>query len=142
MPHTMNLKNANRLDCFMSGKCASLAATSTVGQQISCVDGFAGEYPCLNVDLLSFSNFTTLGSNATNTNGNDIWGWSNSGRDFAIVCLTHGTSFVEITDPLNPLTIGFLPTTSTPSTWRDAKVYKDYAFIVSEASNHGMQSLT
>jgi len=139
MPHTMNLKNANRLDCFMSGKCASLAATSTVGQQISCVDGFAGEYPCLNVDLLSFSNFTTLGSNATNTNGNDIWGWSNSGRDFAIVCLTHGTSFVEITDPLNPLTIGFLPTTSTPSTWRDAKVYKDYAFIVSEASNHGMQ---
>jgi len=133
----MNLKNANRLDCFISGKCASLAATSQAGVQVPCVNGFAGEYPCLNVDLLSFANFTSLGS--PNAQGNDIWGWSSQGRDFAIVCLTTGTSFVEITDPINPRTIGFLPTTSTASTWRDAKVFKDFAFIVSEAANHGMQ---
>jgi len=25
------------------------------------------------------------------------------------------------------------------STWRDIKVYKKYAFVVSEARNHGMQ---
>jgi choice-of-anchor B domain-containing protein len=32
-----------------------------------------------------------------------------------------------------------LPTASVNSSWRDIKVYKDHAFIVSEASNHGMQ---
>jgi len=137
MPETMALKNANRLDCFLSGKCASLAIKSQVGAPVPCVDGFAGEYPCLNTVLLSALNFSALGS--ANAQGNDIWGWSANGRDFAIVCLTTGTSFVEITDPSNPKTMGFLPTTSASSTWRDAKVFKGFAFIVSEAQNHGMQ---
>jgi len=35
--------------------------------------------------------------------------------------------------------ITFLPTHTVRSIWRDAKVYNNYAFIVSEATNHGMQ---
>jgi choice-of-anchor B domain-containing protein len=106
-----------------------------------CVDGFVnlnGEnYPCLNVDLLSFLSFTDLG--CPGAQGNDVWGWSKEGRDFAIFGCTSGTSFVEITDPQNPRTIGFLPTTTTASTWRDMKVFSDHAYIVSEARGHGLQ---
>ena len=32
-----------------------------------------------------------------------------------------------------------LPTHTTSTTWRDVKVYNNYAFIVSEAGGHGMQ---
>ena len=44
-----------------------------------------------------------------------------------------------MSDPDNLLLIGILPTASVNSIWRDIKVYNNYAFIVSEASNHGMQ---
>jgi len=52
---------------------------------------------------------------------------------------TSGTSFIDISDPLNPVYVGNLPSHSGSSTWRDIKVHKDYAFIVSEAGGHGMQ---
>jgi choice-of-anchor B domain-containing protein len=52
---------------------------------------------------------------------------------------TNGVSYVEITDPVNPKVLGITPTASVASTWRDMKVFRDHAYIVSEARNHGMQ---
>lgn len=52
---------------------------------------------------------------------------------------TSGSSFVDITDPINPVYLGNLPTQTSSSSWRDIKVYDNHAFIVSEASGHGMQ---
>ena len=53
---------------------------------------------------------------------------------------TSGTSFVDITDPANPIYLGNLPPhTSNSTSWRDIKVYSDHAYIVSEASLHGLQ---
>jgi len=46
---------------------------------------------------------------------------------------------VDITNPSSPCVLGFLKTQTSASLWRDIKVYKNYAFIVSEARNHGMQ---
>jgi choice-of-anchor B domain-containing protein len=46
---------------------------------------------------------------------------------------------VDISDPVNPLYLGKLPTQTSSSPWRDIKVYNNYAFIVSEAGGHGMQ---
>jgi len=46
---------------------------------------------------------------------------------------------VDISDPENPIILGKLPTHTSSSSWRDIKTYQDYAFIVSEASGHGMQ---
>ena len=37
----------------------------------SCVGGFAGSYPCSNVDLMAFLPLAQIGGG----NGNDIWGW-------------------------------------------------------------------
>jgi choice-of-anchor B domain-containing protein len=102
-----------------------------------CVNGFAGAYPCSNVDLLAFMPLSSIGGG----NGNDIWGWTDplTNREYAIMGRTSGTSFVDITDPENPVYLGNLPTHQFNSTWRDIKVYANHAFIVSEASGHGMQ---
>ena len=42
--------------------------------------------------------------------GNDIWAWHDAvtGDHYAIACTTGGTSFVRVTDPYNPVVLGFL----------------------------------
>ncbi len=102
-----------------------------------CENGFAGIYPCENVDLLAFMPLSTIGGGS----GNDIWGWTDplTGKEYALMGRSSGTSFVDISDPVNPVYIGNLPTHTSNSSWRDIKVYANYAFVVSEASGHGMQ---
>ncbi|MBT8255114.1 MAG: choice-of-anchor B family protein, partial [Bacteroidia bacterium] len=69
------------------------------------------------------------------------WGWTDpqDGKEYALVGLEGATAFVDISDPVNPVYLGKLPTHTNFSTWRDLKVHNDYVFIVSEASGHGMQ---
>ena len=114
-------------------------STAELSQQAAttCVNGNAGGFPCANVDLQAHIPLSTFGS----TEANDIWGWTDttSGREFAIIGLRDGTGFVEITTPSSPIYLGKLPTHTFNSSWRDIKVYNDHAFIVSEASSHGMQ---
>ncbi len=102
-----------------------------------CTDGFADIYPCSNVDLLSHLPLSAIGGGS----GNDIWGWTDplTGQEYALVGRSSGTSFVDVTDPEDPIYVGNLPTHTQSSTWRDIKVYQDHAFIVSEAFNHGLQ---
>jgi choice-of-anchor B domain-containing protein len=73
--------------------------------------------------------------------GNDSWGWTDpqSGKEYALVGLSNGTAFIDISDPIDPQYLGKLPTHTDPSIWRDIKVYDNHAFVVSEASGHGMQ---
>ena len=112
-------------------------AFAGVKAQTPCVDGMAGPYPCDKVDLLASMTMEEIGGAQ---NQADIWGWTSAtGREFAIVCKSNGTAFVEVSDPVNPVYLGDLPTHTINSLWRDAKVYADHAFIVSEAPGHGMQ---
>ena len=103
----------------------------------TCSGGMAGTYPCSNVDLMSFLALANIGGGEAN----DIWGWTDSstGKEYAIMGRTTGTSFVDISDPVNPIYLGNLPPHSSDSEWRDVKVYADHAFIVTEANNSGMQ---
>ena len=102
-----------------------------------CVNGKAGIYSCDNYDLMAQIDLATLGA----TKANDSWGWTDpsNNKEYAIIGLDNGTAFIDITDTEKPIYLGKLPTATVSSTWRDIKVYKDHAFIVSEASNHGMQ---
>lgn len=113
----------------------NLAAQSVT----SCVDGLAGNFPCSNVDLMAFLPLSQIGGG----NGNDIWGWTDSltGKEYAIMGLTNGTAFVDISDAINPVYLGHLPTNPAGSTssWRDIKTYADHAYIGSEAAGSGMQ---
>ena len=102
-----------------------------------CVGGTAGGYACNEVDLLAFIPNSTFGAGAAN----DIWGWTDpqTANEYAIIGLNNGTAFVDVSDPENPVYLGKLPTHTFSSSWRDIKVYDDHAFIVSEASGHGVQ---
>jgi choice-of-anchor B domain-containing protein len=76
------------------------------------------------------------------TVGNDIWGWVDalSGDEYALMGMSNGTAFINITDPENPVFLGNLPTATVESAWRDIKVYQNHAYIVADgAGAHGMQ---
>ncbi len=109
-------------------------------EETPCRGGSAGAYPCKNVDLLSFMPLSEIGGEG-GAQGADIWGWTDpeNGREYALMALSTGTSFIDITNPADPVYLGHLPTHSVSSSWRDVKVYKNHAFIVSEAASHGMQ---
>ncbi|MBT6175269.1 MAG: choice-of-anchor B family protein, partial [Flavobacteriales bacterium] len=120
---------------------ASLVASSSFTQaQTICEEGFADIYACDGYDLYTHFPLSAVGGG---DNGNDCWGWvdEDSGREFVLFGRSNGMSVVEITDPLSPSFIANLPTASSPSLWRDIKVIGDYAYIVSEAGQHGMQIL-
>ena len=105
----------------------------------SCENGFAGEYPCNDYDLVAHIDLDALGG--PGASGNDCWGWTDSstGKEYALVGVSTGTSFVDLSDLEFPRVVGFLPTHTVSSSWRDIKTYGNYAFIVSEATDHGMQ---
>ncbi len=74
--------------------------------------------------------------------GNDIWGWvdTQTDREYALMGMSNGTAFVDISDPENPRVLGILPTQTVASLWRDIKVYRDHAYVVADnAGAHGMQ---
>ena len=105
--------------------------------KVPCENGMAGVYPCLGYDLLSRISLEELGS----LSGNDNWGWTDpeTGKEYVISGLDDGTAFIDISNPEEPFFLGKLLTATENSSWRDIKVYKNHAFIVSEATDHGMQ---
>lgn len=101
-----------------------------------CENGFADIYPCNGYDLLAHVPLTVFSADE----GNDIWGWADAttGKEYALIGLNDGTAFVDITNA-EPIYLGKLPTATVASPWRDIKVFEDYAYIVSEAEDHGVQ---
>jgi choice-of-anchor B domain-containing protein len=136
-----------------------------------CEDGLASGYPCENVDLFSVVSVAELSGQTGGISVNDIWGWTDpqTEKEYALVGLTVGMSFVDISDPKNPVVVGRLPESSLSAkfkqlpidqypacnlgignteraksltqgtAWRDVKVFNNHAFVVSDAQPHGMQ---
>ncbi|GAB5520116.1 MAG: hypothetical protein RhofKO_23670 [Rhodothermales bacterium] len=110
--------------------------------EVPCTNGMAATFPCENVELVSFLPKADMG--AARTELNDMWGWTDpeTSRNYVIVGRHDGTSFVDVSDPENPIYLGNLPkpSASRARVWRDMKVYDNYAFIVADGTaNHGMQ---
>ena len=113
------------------------------GDEVRCEDDAAADFECSNVDIVSFMPTMAIGGSRGSA-VNDIWGWSDpdTGREYAIVGRTDGSSFVDVTNPAMPTYLGNLPMTegANPAIWRDMKVYQNHVFIVADASGpHGMQ---
>jgi len=114
-----------------------------VGADVRCEDGGADMWGCDSVDLVSFLPVSQIGG-APGIGLNDMWGWydEETGKEYALVGRNDGTSFIDVTDPSNPIYLGDLPKTEEAriSVWRDIKVYENHAYIVADgAGEHGMQ---
>lgn len=84
----------------------------------------------LNMNLLSNIDYQAL----HNAQLNDIWGYvDETGKEYALVGTTKGTSVVDISDPINPVEIFW--ESGMESIWRDLKTWGDYAYITTEAQN-------
>jgi len=109
---------------------AQIVCFSSTAYAGPCINGFADGYPCNKVNLLSFVPNSVFGAEKAN----DIWGWTDnvSGNEYALLGLTNGTAFIDISDPQNPLYLGLLPTQTVNAFARDIKVFEDHAYIVSD----------
>jgi choice-of-anchor B domain-containing protein len=73
----------------------------------------------------------------------DIWGWTSpdTGDEYAIVGRNGGIAFVRVTDPVNPVYLGTVPTINTETQrnwWWDIKTYDNHAYFVSEVPGTGV----
>ena len=95
-----------------------------VGSPVSCEDGKVGEFSCSQVDLVSFLPVSAVGG-GRGVRLAGVWGWTDpeSGKEYALLGRMDGTSFVDISDPANPLYLGDLPKTegSQGAIWREIK---------------------
>ncbi len=83
-----------------------------------------------NTTLLSRVNYQELHG----ANLNDVWGYvDETGREYAIVGTTKGTSIVDISNPNSPVEVFWVA--GSESIWRDPCVYGDYAYITTEAED-------
>ena len=124
------------------------ASVAAGAQTVPCEDGQAvlpgvGAFACDRVDLVGHlgpAAFGVEGSTAADAH-NDLWGWTDprTGTEYALVGTLNGVGFVDLSVPSAPRLVGKLSTATTASTWRDVKVYRNHAFVVSEAAGHGMQ---
>jgi len=78
-----------------------------------------------NMQLLSFLPYEE--------NCSDITGFYQDGREFAVVGLQNAASFVDITDPYNPIEIGRIE--GSNSIWRDMKYWNRHVYIGTEAND-------
>jgi choice-of-anchor B domain-containing protein len=90
-------------------------------------------FPKSNVTLLSWLSLPDLGVPAGG-NGNSCFGYTSpSGREYAIMGLSNGTAFVEVTQPGNPVIVGQIA--GPQSLWRDMRTFSHYAYAVSEGGS-------
>ncbi|MEQ1895336.1 MAG: choice-of-anchor B family protein [Planctomycetota bacterium] len=84
------------------------------------------------VQLVGWKPLTEFAGN--NVSGNDCWGYTApSGREYALIGLSNGTGFVEVTDPGRPTIVAFQA--GVGSLWRGVKTYSTFAYVVSEGGD-------
>lgn len=99
--------------------------------------GVAGGFDSQNVELAANITMSEIDSGQ---DGNDCWGYtSSSGREYAIMGTTSGTSFIEVTQPGNPQIVGYVD--GPNSLWRDVKTFDTYCYAVSEGGS-GIQIIS
>ena len=113
------------------------------GSERRCQEGKVGPFSCSDVDVASFTPLSQLlGARGVDLSG--VWGWTDpsTGKEYALVGRSDGTTFVDVSNPGRPVVLGNLPKTegSPGSSWREIKTYRNHAFVVSDgAGSHGMQ---
>lgn len=106
--------------------------TGAAAQALVGGEGTRGMFDASGVSLLSWIPLNNFPGGAGQNTAADCWGYvSPSGREYAIIGLEDGISFVEITNPTAPVQIHY--TAGPSSLWKDVAVVGDWAYAVSEA---------
>ena len=93
----------------------------------------------LNTIVQSNWDDNSLRSGPYNNVYNDIWGYTDeTGREYAIMGSADYTLFIDVTDPTNPIEVD-RELGGTNCTWRDFKVYKNFAYGVADGCNGNLQ---
>jgi choice-of-anchor B domain-containing protein len=105
-------------------KISEFARLKSAKNTQDCVNGFASQFPCSNISLISqlpLSSFSGQHSSA-----NDIWGHIdlNTGKEYALMGLQKGTAVIDLSEPETPAVVGIIGGQS--AFWRDIKVYQFY----------------
>lgn len=89
-----------------------------------CVNGFAGQFACNNISLISQLPLSSFSGD--HSSANDIWGHIdlNTGKEYALMGLQKGTAVIDISEPESPVVIDIIG--GQTSFWRDIKVYQYY----------------
>lgn len=116
------------------------AEETTAITDVPCTNGRAAGYPCNRLDLAAFISVAELGD--ANGTTNDVWGWTDpeNGNEYALVGMSSGIVFVNVTRPSSPHVVGRLRTQAGTSFWRGVKVYRNHAYVIADRVGvHGMQ---
>lgn len=91
----------------------------------------ASAFQSSGVSLQSWLPLSVFGSNQVS--GASCYGYTSpSGREYALISLSNGTGFVEVTDPANAQLVQVIP--AQGSLWGDVRTYSHYAYAVKESS--------
>jgi choice-of-anchor B domain-containing protein len=112
----------------------------------ACVNGFAGQYPCHNIDYLAQVQLQEIPTQPTSAS--EIWGFvdADDNREYAILGHRNGTAIYDVTTPAGPVFVGNIP--GNPSLWREVKAlqipqaggpHRAYAYVSTEAPGGGLQ---
>jgi choice-of-anchor B domain-containing protein len=67
----------------------------------------------------------------------NICGYAANGKEYALVGTYAGMSIIDVTNPNSPISVQQIA--GIASSWREIKVYRNYAYITSEAGGSGLQ---
>jgi choice-of-anchor B domain-containing protein len=129
-----DIPNSDQVDSDGDGKGDGCACDP---QPIKCENGMAGPWPCKGMDLVA-----NLKPSEMDLKGlNDNWGWTDpeTGYEYALVAGQDGLSFVDMHNPYCPVHLGKMPRMTADSIWRDVKIFKTFAYAVSE-DDGGLQT--
>ena len=115
------------IDRRRSACLTAIPAAAALTLALSLTGAAGAGFEAENVTLLSHVDLGDFGSKFAE----DCWGYvSPSGREYAIIGLSQGTGFVEITDPVNPVIVDIV---LTPNQGRDMKVFENYVISSSDS---------
>ena len=87
----------------------------------------ANSQQSLNINLLSNLDY--------NNDLSDVWGYANDAGEYALVGVYNGISVVDVTNPYNPVELGFFP--GPESIWRDLKTWGNYLYCINDEDGDG-----
>lgn len=81
----------------------------------------------LNINLLSNLDY--------NNDLSDVWGYANDTGEYALVGVYNGISVVDVTNPYEPVELGFF--NGPESIWRDLKTWGNYLYCINDEDGDG-----